>query len=430
MNYQKTCEYCTALFEAMRSDAKYCTDRCRARSSQQRKLEKDVLYNHELQYKALQNQIKKVKLEIADFEHNKAECFLKVEKLKKLIARNKLILSYPQEKQKSIMLDYAFKQKGWKKGSYEYKQAANKYAKAPLHKMQSEFNEFEKELTEIIRKQKMELDVLLLDSLLFLDHPKNKLEKLEQELQDLIDTPPNIPTLAKPLPVNKSYAERKRTKNKRKNQANKLENNTHYNSNGMGGEDIQNMQFDTFVLSDELGRFLGDLDRNKLALALTGESGSGKSYFSYELARLFLDGGFTVKYYSLEEGIGKLTQEKLLVYDIGNEMQLAGEGGLEDIKKAAKKFDVIIVDSFSKLTSNPKEFENLRSRHSKTIFIIIFQQTTAKTMKGGASIKYNSSATINLKIVNGERVAIMEKGRYGTQGWVYSIEQERIITEF
>jgi archaellum biogenesis ATPase FlaH len=198
----------------------------------------------------------------------------------------------------------------------------------------------------------------------------------------------------------------------------------------MGGADIQNMKFDTFGLPDELGRFLGDLDRNKLAFALTGESGSGKSYFSYELARLFLDGGFKVKYYSLEEGIGKLTQEKLVIYDIGNEMQLTGEGGLKDIRKDAELFDVIVVDSFSKLTSDPKEFENLRSRFPKTIFIIIFQQTTAKTMKGGASIKYNSSATINLKKVDGERVATMEKGRYGTQGWVYSIDQEKIITEF
>lgn len=430
MNYQKTCNYCTSTFEAARSDAKYCTDKCRARASQQRQLEKDTLYKREMKYKALQNQIKKVKESIPEFEKNRAEHNQKVERLKKRIAKNKEVLTYPQARQKRIMLDYACKQKGWDKGTYEYDNVMASYANVELHEIQKDFREFNAEITELIKRQEKQLESIKLENFKYLLHPEFELERLEKELQNLIDNPTEIPILAKPLPKHKTFTDRKRTKSRRRTNSVSNNVNQEINANGMGGADIQNMKFDTFGLPDELGRFLGDLDRNKLAFALTGESGSGKSYFSYELARLFLDGGFKVKYYSLEEGIGKLTQEKLVIYDIGNEMQLTGEGGLKDIRKDAELFDAIIVDSFSKLTSDPKEFENLRSRFPKTIFVIIFQQTTAKTMKGGASIKYNSSATINLKIVDGERVAIMEKGRYGTQGWIYSIDQEKIITEF
>jgi hypothetical protein len=107
-------------------------------------------------------------------------------------------------------------------------------------------------------------------------------------------------------------------------------------SKELGGSEVRNMKFDTYRLSGELGRFLGELDHNMVAFALTGDSGAGKSYFSYELAKLFLSNRKTVKYYSLEEGGGKLTRDKLDYYQIGNEMKITAHGTLEDIEKDAK----------------------------------------------------------------------------------------------
>jgi hypothetical protein len=170
------------------------------------------------------------------------------------------------------------------------------------------------------------------------------------------------------------------------------------------------MSFNTYSFQGELGRFLGELDDNMVAFALTGDSGAGKSYFSFALAKLLLLSGKSVKYFSLEEGIGKLTQEKLLHYDIGNELKITASGSLDNVEKDAENFDAIIVDSYSKLTNDPKEFDWLRHNHPKTLFIIIFQKTTAKIIKGSAGIMYDSSATIDVKKVNGERVAKMMKG--------------------
>jgi len=58
---------------------------------------------------------------------------------------------------------------------------------------------------------------------------------------------------------------------------------------------------------------------------------------------------------------------------------------------------------------------------------IIFQKTSSGSIRGGSSIKFNSSATIDVQLQDGERIAVMEKGRYGTIGWVYSIDEGRVI---
>ncbi len=200
------------------------------------------------------------------------------------------------------------------------------------------------------------------------------------------------------------------------------------NLDEIGAGDLQEMIFETFTLSGELGAFLGHLDRNKTCFALTGDSGAGKSHFSFEIANLFItDQGFRVKYFSLEEGVGRLTQEKVAKYSFGNELSLAAKGTIEDVRAAAKEYPMVIVDSFNSLGAKAEEFERLRMDFPQTIFLLIFQKTTAGTIRGGSAIKYNSSATIDVVRRDGERVAIMEKGRYGTIGWEYSISERRII---
>ena len=205
-------------------------------------------------------------------------------------------------------------------------------------------------------------------------------------------------------------------------------NNNHL-KNGVGGTELQNMTFDTFTLDSELGRFLGELDRNMTSFALTGDSGAGKSYFSFELAKVFIENGFKAKYFALEEGLGKLTQNKVRFYDLGNDITITGNGTLRDVRRDAKQYDLIVIDSFQKLNVKAEEFERLRQDFPKTIFIIIFQKTTSGSMRGGSSIKFNSSATIDVQLKDEERIAFMEKGRYGTIGWAYSIDEGVIIRE-
>lgn len=193
-----------------------------------------------------------------------------------------------------------------------------------------------------------------------------------------------------------------------------------------GGE-LRLMQFNSFGLQGELGQFLGRLEKDRLAFALTGDSGAGKSNFSFLLVLMFMRFGLSAIYHSLEEGVNRLTQEKLMRFNIPDTVVFSEAGKLTDIRKSASEFDVVVVDSFTQVEAKSEDFEALRHDFPETIFIMIFQKTTSGTIRGGSSIKYNSSAMIDVVIRDGERMAIMEKSRYGTQGWEYSITNDRIV---
>ena len=49
------------------------------------------------------------------------------------------------------------------------------------------------------------------------------------------------------------------------------------NDREIGAGDLQDMDFDTYSIDSELGRFLGELDWNRTCFALTGDSGAGKN---------------------------------------------------------------------------------------------------------------------------------------------------------
>ncbi|NVK65703.1 MAG: ATP-binding protein [Flavobacteriales bacterium] len=69
------------------------------------------------------------------------------------------------------------------------------------------------------------------------------------------------------------------------------------------GREIADINFNAVQLNGALGRFCGKMERNKCAVALTGDSGAGKSHFSYALADDFVDQNLNVGYFSLESGI-------------------------------------------------------------------------------------------------------------------------------
>lgn len=432
MSYTYTCSYCNCTFEALRSDAKYCTAVCRTRSANSRKEKEERSSKKKLQKQQLLNQYNKLKSSYHKNRKNYACSEEVTAGHRRLVKEANFLLSLPADK----LFEYykKAKLKNIEPSSYTWYSMSE----------QLEDN-FEYQGVELLSTYKKHIQTKQSESSRYLkEHSKLK-EKINQLVKELEKLKKEIDELEKPTLSNidfgdlsfldpkpkkevphKSYRERKQPKRRKRRPIPKIGSEE---KEELGGEDVLNMQFNTYTLPGELGRFLGELDKNKVAFALTGDSGAGKSYFSFQLARLLLDGGMSVKYYSLEEGIGKLTQEKLYHYDIGNDLKITAEGSLSTIRKDAEKFDAIIIDSYPKISTKPAEFEQLRQNYPQTLFIIIFQKTTGKTIRGGSSIKYNSSATIDVQLQDEERVAVMEKGRYGTQNWVYSITNNRVIKE-
>lgn len=196
----------------------------------------------------------------------------------------------------------------------------------------------------------------------------------------------------------------------------------------IGGADLLAESSESFLLQGALGAFIGRLDRKMVAIGLTGDSGSGKSTFSLTLALRFARHGFTVKYFSLEEGLGDSMKDKIWAAGIGNEVKFHEGATLQAIRQDAKRFDVIFIDSFTVLEGGQDELEKLRKDFPETIFVCIHQKTTAGTIRGGSKIFYNSTAIINIEIDHDRgRLAVMQKSRYGTVGFMYNIGDDEVF---
>lgn len=195
------------------------------------------------------------------------------------------------------------------------------------------------------------------------------------------------------------------------------------------GRDILSMQFHGILLGGTLGQFVGKLQRERCAIALTGDSGAGKTTFSYDLAHAFLQKGMSVAYFSLESGFTESTQQLIAQNRIDQyTFKAFDQGTLQDVRTEANNFDCVVIDSYSKISTRPEDFEALRQDFPKTIFIIIFQKTTEGKIRGGSSILFNSTATIDIRITStGHRLALMLKSRYGTENFIFSIKQNRLL---
>lgn len=449
MKYEIKCGFCEENFQSGKSNAKYCSDNCRVKHHQWKKKQKETV-SQELSIQQQEQNMQRNQLQQQhDYltRHNynlaaKAEkaqkgkgyCGEVIRKIGIEIRYTKLQIEEYEEKQKRFQQQIESEKKQVKKlkvradkkvtGLERLKQVlkAKRMEEKEIPSIKDKIEELYQKISRMKRKLirlhadlemwKDRMDTTKKNIDKYQDDYENNLLKIEVIINHLNNPNPirNITPLHKPV-LPKRIVEKSASSN-----------------NSIGAGDLQDMHFNTFRLSGQLGAFLGELDRNKTSIALTGDSGAGKTWLSFEIVKLFIaEMGLRIKYFSLEEGVGKLTQDKVAAFGLGNELNLAGTGSLEDVRKAAKEYSMVVVDSFTSLNTKTEEFERLRTDFPDTIFLLIFQKTTAGTIRGGSAIKYNSSATINVIKRNGQRIAIMEKGRYGTIGWEYSITQKQVI---
>lgn len=447
--YSKNCKYCDSEFQSSRSDAGYCSDTCRTKYNKEKReheaetaeviqSQKDERTKYEItlqtEIDSLEDilrfgrnrnldlsklvckfernlirhkgRIRELQASFQDCSDNLAESIeltatydAQLRELQKAMPQGETTGDFVARFQKKLAIEILLNQQveATKSLQQEIKEVRTKYNKAITQKELREKRIGE--VKQIIAKNEREIE-------------KVKDEIREAQVRLLPPKPQHVrATLMRPFKAKGGPPPQ--TKGGKQSE--------------LTGGELREMQFNTFMLPSELGQFLGQLERNKLAFALTGDSGAGKSNFSFAMVSLFGHCGHSVIYYSLEEGVNRLTQEKLVRFQVPDSVVFSDLSKLSDIRKNAGSYDVVAVDSFNQLEIKAEEFEKLRQDFPDTIFIMIFQKTNAGTIRGGSSIKYNSAATIDVVLRDDERVAIMEKSRYGTQGWEYSITHNSII---
>lgn len=186
----------------------------------------------------------------------------------------------------------------------------------------------------------------------------------------------------------------------------------------IGQKDTRRAVGETLPLPGALGKFIGTIERHEYAMALRGDKGAGKSRLQYQILNLLAFVGLNCALFSLEIDKNSNVVErytKLYIAPANRaRVQIASEapGGMKAIRDAAKKFDVVGIDSWGKIPGVAAgDFDKLRKEFPRTLFIVIFQSTTAGTARGGSANEYDASAVCQ---VNLPGVAVMEKNRYAT----------------
>lgn len=145
--------------------------------------------------------------------------------------------------------------------------------------------------------------------------------------------------------------------------------------------------------------------------------------------------GFTVASFSLEIDKGsdlvKRMSEAYIKPKNRSKVQVASisPNGIDTIREAAKHFDVIAIDSWSKLNVKQEEFDKLRKDFPNTFFLVIFQSTTAGTARGGSMAEYDAGIVIQVDVPG---VAYCEKNRYADAEGIdlkYQVFEQRLKQE-
>ncbi len=205
-----------------------------------------------------------------------------------------------------------------------------------------------------------------------------------------------------------------------------------------GNQISQEPKGKTIKLQGDIGKFLGELEQNELAITLEGDQGAGKSQLQYQIVNAFADAGLKNGVFTLEMARNTVPNNAFINQYISPtnlpKIEFAEQApeGIATIRKAAPLFDAIFIDSWGKLKAEKDDFDKLRKDFPNTIFVVIFQRTGAKIIRGGTNPLYDAGINIELFKVDDtfeNNYAKTTKNRYGKTGLKYNISKKQLIDE-
>jgi antirestriction protein ArdC len=208
--------------------------------------------------------------------------------------------------------------------------------------------------------------------------------------------------------------------------------------NGFMSADQAPAQVDTFTIPNEIGKFIGTIQPFKYEIVIAGETHSGKSEVSKQIADAFAEAGKKVGYIDWEHGglesiHTKQSFERNVTPANRAKIKISGSVAktLDAVKALAKHFDVIILDSGTKLNEQTNAWiDTLREEYPQTIWVIVMQQNTKGGTRGGTSAEFDAPVVIKTyrpdQSDHAKNYAVMEKNRGNKTGDQYLISSKRI----
>ncbi len=149
--------------------------------------------------------------------------------------------------------------------------------------------------------------------------------------------------------------------------------------------------------------FLGNIEikrKESVVITLSGGQGSMKTRFAFQFINAFAQ-NYKVGHLSIEEHPeSSLYIDKAHEYikpSLYNNIEVPIVKDLTTIHKTIANNDVIIIDSFQKLKELDKSLEidkDFRIKYDGKLFLIIFQQTTNGSMRGGSKSQFDADVVL------------------------------------
>lgn len=193
---------------------------------------------------------------------------------------------------------------------------------------------------------------------------------------------------------------------------------------------------ETFRLAGAIGEFLGDLEKNMTAITIEGDQGAGKSQLYFQMTDAFADAQMSTGIFSLEMGKSSSTVQRFRNENIkpvnNTYVRIADTvpNGIDTIKDYAKQFDVVVIDSWTKLNISSEEFDKLRRQYPNTIWVVVFQRTSGKMIRGGTRPLFDAGMNIEVVKVDDtfeNNYAVATKNRYGNTGVKFNIKNKKLF---
>ena len=197
----------------------------------------------------------------------------------------------------------------------------------------------------------------------------------------------------------------------------------------------------TFRIGGQIGELLGDLQRYKLQIIISGETHSSKSEIAKQIADGFAEIGDDVAWIDWEQGglESRDTQASIdrnvspknkAKFHVSSDVPR----NLEAVKKLALTYPVIALDSGTKLNiGNNAWIDQLREEHPETVWINIMQQNGEGGTRGGSAAEFD--APVVLKTYRADEkdfkknYAYVYKNRGNKTGLKYNIAGKKIVKD-
>lgn len=166
----------------------------------------------------------------------------------------------------------------------------------------------------------------------------------------------------------------------------------------------QNKDVEYFIIPDkDISRLLGKIEKKtkeSVFISLTGGEGSMKTRQAFQFMNTFAQ-NYKVGHASIEEH-----PESVLYFDKAKQyldtraqVNITNPeiNNLSSLHNLILKNDVIVIDSFTKMKEIEKSFEvdrDLRKKYNGKLFIVIFQQTTDGSMRGGSKSQFDADVVL------------------------------------